>query len=206
MLAQHRHLRMTLRRFKKNIPESLQPKPFFSTNIEDLKSKPVSGQCLPRFSFTGLRHAQPKTQQSWCTSFIQSIEILLCKWKPFISPESRFDPARIRSSPVELTSKLFDWRNFCKNLIAPGVIFGAALILYYIWTHTPYSLHFKHLTLSEYTLQRGHWYTIFTSSCVPIDTRTLASWIVLGVGSALHMATKFKARHFWALFVVNRWD
>lgn len=82
---------------------------------------------------------------------------------------------------------------------------GASLLLYYVWTHTPYTFHFKHLTLSEYTLLKGHWHTVFSSACVPIDAPTLATATFLGVGSALHLATKFKARHFWALFLLNRY-
>ena len=89
-------------------------------------------------------------------------------------------------------------------MIVPCLILGMSSILFYIWTHTPYSFHFKHLTLSEYTIQRNHLHSIFTSSFVPINHQTLCSSLFLGLASAFHLATKFKARHFWCLFVINR--
>ena len=101
-------------------------------------------------------------------------------------------------------SQQFDWKSYFQNLIAPLLIFGASLILYYIWTRTPYTLNFKHLTLSEYTIQYNYWYTIFSSSFTPINSQTLYCSLLLGVSSIIHLGTKFKARHFWSLFIINR--
>ena len=104
-----------------------------------------------------------------------------------------------------MNRKVFDWSAYYKNLIAPALLFLGSSLAFYVFTHTPFTVSFKAMTISEYTLRGQYLPSVFLSSL------TVGNWFDFLMSSGISflsvasLATSFKARHFWCLFLLNRY-
>ncbi len=118
--------------------------------------------------------------------------------------DSKFlERLRISEEEEKAKTETRDWKTYLKNLEIPIFILLGSAFTFYIWNSCPFTVVFKHFTLSEYTIQKFYFHTIFTSSLSFRAKETFIVYFPLIAYCSLILAKNLKARHFAILFLVN---
>ena len=97
----------------------------------------------------------------------------------------------------------FNYRQFIKNFQLPLLMLLASLLTYYMWSTVPFTVIFRQLTLSEYTIQRNYLHTVFTSALSFKGLFHLLVYFPAMAFSLAVLARRLTTRHFALMFGAN---
>ena len=93
---------------------------------------------------------------------------------------------------------------FLRNLYFSIFLVFIMCLIFLMWKTYPYTVLFRDLTLSEYTIRKlTKWYTVFTSNLSFKDYPEFFICVPMLYLSFFNLAFYFKSRHIFYLFVVN---
>lgn len=99
--------------------------------------------------------------------------------------------------------KRFNSRQYLKNLRFPLLLLAGSALTYYLWNSLPFATIYKHLSISEYTLQNHYWHTFFTSAISFKNYGQLLTYLPGMTFSLFMLARRFKSTHFLLTFTLN---
>jgi hypothetical protein len=96
-----------------------------------------------------------------------------------------------------------DWKSYFKNLEFPILFILGSAFTFYLWSSVPFTVVFKQLTLSEYTLRKHYYHTLFTSAVSFKYREQFVVYFPLMVYACSVMAKQMRSKHFAVLFLAN---
>lgn len=97
----------------------------------------------------------------------------------------------------------FPYKLFFKNFQVPLLMLFGGLFSYWLWRKIPFTHIFQQMTLSEYTIQKQYYHTIFTSALgFKLPYHMYLYYTTLFFSTVL-LARRFKTKHFLSTFLIN---
>lgn len=97
----------------------------------------------------------------------------------------------------------FNLEQYLRNLQIPIILLIFLLLFWFIWVSVPYTVVFKHLSISEYTVQKHYWHTLLTS-CLSIQkTEDFLIYFPQALLALTLLPKNLGSMHFSVSFLIN---
>lgn len=97
----------------------------------------------------------------------------------------------------------FNFSQFFKNFQMPLFLLLGSLLTFYVWKSVPFTVVFRQLTLSEYTIQKGYWHTLLISALSFKASMHMLIYYMPMFMSLVLLSRRMTISHFTATFLAN---